>query len=64
MADIIPFRSRADIAEDNPDIDLLTAVDVAIRDLRDIASRWGDEAAREQAVECRKMLERAFNAAM
>jgi hypothetical protein len=37
MAEIIKFRSRADIAEDNCEIDLMTAVDVAIRDLRDIA---------------------------
>jgi len=43
---------------------LLTAVDAAIRDLRDISERWGEEAARLQAEECRQMLERAFNAAV
>jgi hypothetical protein len=64
MAEIIQFRSRADIAEDNCDIDLMTAVDVAIRDLRDIAERWGDESVRVQADECRRMLERAYNASV
>jgi hypothetical protein len=64
MAEIIQFRSRADIAEDNGEIDLMTAVDVAIRDLRDIAERWGDESVRIQADECRRMLERTYNAAV
>ena len=64
MAVIIPFRSKADIAEEAGDIDLITAVDVAIRDLREIAERCGEEAARIQAEECRRMLERAFNAAV
>ncbi|WP_255365482.1 hypothetical protein [Faunimonas pinastri] len=41
----------------------MTAVDVAIRDLRDIARRC-DEATRLQADECRDMLERAFGAAL
>jgi hypothetical protein len=63
MAEIIQFRSRADIAEESGEIDLLTAVDAAIRDLRDIASRWGEEAARLQAEECRLMLERAYDSA-
>jgi hypothetical protein len=64
MGEIIKFRSRADLAEEAGDIDLLTAVDVAIRDLRDIAARCGEETARLQAEECRQMLERAFDAAM
>jgi hypothetical protein len=38
----------------------LTAVDAAIRDLRDIAANWNDESVRVQAEECRRMLERAF----
>lgn len=45
------------------DIDLLTAVDAAIRDLRDIAQGC-DVKLREQADECRRMLERAYCAAM
>jgi hypothetical protein len=63
MADIIPFPIRPAYEEDE-EIDLLTAVDVAIRDLREIASRWGEESSRRQAEECRLMLERAFNAAV
>jgi hypothetical protein len=56
MADVIPFPTRpADL-----DVDLLTAVDAAIRDLRDILRHWGDEAARVQADECRRMLEEAY----
>jgi hypothetical protein len=65
MADIVQFRSRADLAEEalDTDIDLITAVDAAIRDLRDIVELWGQEASRLQADECRLMLERALAAA-
>jgi hypothetical protein len=62
VAEIIPFREKRRPDDIEAEIDLLTAVDVAIRDLRDITSRWGDEAALRQAEECRLMLERAFNA--
>jgi hypothetical protein len=58
VAEVIPFPSRAE----ELDIDLVTAVDVAIRDLRDILRRWGEEPARLQADECRLMLERAYRA--
>ena len=44
------------------DIDLATAVDVAIRDLREILSCWGSEAARQRAQECELTLLRAFSA--
>ena len=64
MAEIIQFRSRVEIAEEAEEIDLFTAVDAAIRDLRDISARWGEEGARIQAEECRRMLERAFNASL
>jgi hypothetical protein len=66
MADIIPFPARR-LSEPEPeaiDIDLITAVDVAIRDLRDIARALGEDGVRRQAEECRLMLERAFNAAV
>ena len=43
------------------DIDLATAVDVAIRDLREILSCWGSEAARQRAEECELTLQRAFS---
>ena len=45
-----------------PVVDVLTAVDVAIRDLDEIVSRWGSEEARCQARECRKMLAMAYAA--
>jgi hypothetical protein len=64
LADVIPFRPRASKPEPTLEIDLLTAVDVAIRDLREISLRWGEEAARRQAEECRIMLEDAFHAAV
>lgn len=64
MAEIIQFVARADRAEEAGEVDLLTAVDAAIRDLSDILARWGDDTSREQAEDCRRMLELAFNAAV
>ncbi len=64
MAEIIPFPTRRTVEDDGEEIDLLTAVDAAIRDLREISRRWGEEDSRRQADECRQMLERAFNAAV
>ena len=43
------------------EIDLATAVDVAIRDLREILSSWGSEVARQRAEECELTLRRAFS---
>ena len=67
MAEIIqfPLRRAEPEADDDEtlDIDLITAVDVAIRDLRDIARALGEDAVREQAEACRQMLERAFHTA-
>jgi hypothetical protein len=69
MANIVQFRPRAsllvrpDVCEDL-EIDLVTAVDAAIRDLRDIVAAWGAESSLKQAEECRKMLEEALAAAM
>jgi hypothetical protein len=69
MADIVQFRPRASVAVrhescDELDIDLVTAVDTAIRDLRDIVAAWGAESSRLQAEECRKMLEEALASAL
>jgi hypothetical protein len=58
MGDVISFPAKAD-ADGYFEIDLLTAVDAAIRDLRDIGERC-DPAVRRQAEECRAMLERAY----
>ena len=63
MAKIIQFPAQASLLEEEADVDLLTAVDAAIRDLRDIAAKWGDEASRLQAEDCRRMLEKAYLAA-
>jgi hypothetical protein len=48
-----------DVADD--EIDLATAVDAAIRDLREILSCWNSEVARQRAEECELMLRRAFS---
>jgi hypothetical protein len=45
---------------DHIEIDLVTAVDVAIRDLREILNDWGSAEARLRAEECETMLRRAF----
>ncbi len=62
MANIIQFPVRTRDEDSDPDVDLMTAVDVAIRDLRDIAERL-DHPGREQAESCRRMLERSLDAA-
>ena len=46
---------------DEDEIDLATAVDVAIRDLREILQCWGTDTARHRAEECEAMLRRAFS---
>jgi hypothetical protein len=63
MSDVIPFRSRNEQSYEETEIGLMTAVDAAIRDLRDIVQHWGEERSRIQADECRLMLERAFETA-
>ena len=45
----------------NDEIDLATAVDVAIRDLREILLCWGSDVARQRTQECELMLRRAFS---
>ena len=47
-------------APDCVEIDLVTAVDVAIRDLREILNDWGSAEARLRAEECETMLRHAF----
>jgi hypothetical protein len=63
MSNVIPFKKR--VAEPAPegDIDIFTAVDAAIRDLRDIA-RGCEGEVRDQVDECRLMLELAFRDAV
>ena len=47
----------ADAADEEP-CDLTTAIDVAIRDLREILQTWGSEEARARVIECERMLSR------
>ena len=63
MSNVIPFRNRVPDPVPETDIDIFTAVDAAIRDLRDIAHAC-DGAVLGQVDECRRMLERAFRAAV
>ncbi|HZP76626.1 MAG TPA: hypothetical protein VFB45_10820 [Pseudolabrys sp.] len=60
MADIIPFPRRQPAVDDTLDIDLTTAVDAAIRDLRDIQRLRDLADIRARAEECRAMLHKAF----
>jgi hypothetical protein len=60
-ADILRFSDyRMDDGVDG-EIDLATAVDVAIRDLREILMCWGSEVARQRAEECESTLQRAYS---
>jgi hypothetical protein len=60
-ADIIRLSDyRIDDVADG-EIDLVTAVDAAIRDLGEILSCWSSEMARQRAEECESMLRRAFS---
>jgi hypothetical protein len=43
------------------EIDLATAVDVAIRDLREILLHWGSEIARQRTEECELTLRHAYS---
>ena len=63
MSNIILFKKRVADPDPGSEIDLFTAVDAAIRDLRDIAQGC-DDGVREQADDCRRMLEQAFRAAV
>lgn len=60
MGDVVAFPQKWAAEDDYDDLDLLTAVDAAIRDLREILAKWGEDGARDQAQECQLMLERVF----
>ena len=55
------YRAEHGHRGDHGEIDLVTAVDVALRDLREILLCWGSEVARQRAQECELMLRRAFS---
>jgi len=64
MGMVLQFPVAVRAPELDDEIDLLTAVDVALRDLSDIILHIGSVAAREQAEACRQMLQAAFDAAV
>jgi hypothetical protein len=55
-AEIIWLCDRRAEAEADLEIDLRTAVDVAIRDLEEIEAHWGTVLALKRLAECRAML--------
>jgi len=59
-AEIIRFADFCAAPSESAECDLVTAVDVAIRDLREILQHWGTDGARERAQECESMLSRVF----
>lgn len=64
VGEIVAFHRRPrELAETPEDIDLLTAVDVAIRDLAEIAGTSDLALARSRAAECLATLACAFNSA-
>lgn len=60
-ADIIRLSDHRIDDGRNDEIDLATAVDVAIRDLREIRQCWGTEVALRRVEECELTLHRAFS---
>lgn len=63
MSVVIPFPKRAVTPADECEIDLFSAVDLAIRDLREI-SEIANELGRTRARECLAMLENAYAVAL
>ena len=59
-AEIIWLCDQRAETETDLEIDLHTAVDVAIRDLQEIEARWGTELALERLAECQAMLRAAL----
>ena len=60
-ADILKLSDYRSTDVGGCEIDLVTAVDAAIRDLREILTCWGSEGARQRAEECELMLRRVFS---
>jgi hypothetical protein len=60
-AEIYNFSDYCIDHDADSEIDLATAVDVAIRDLREILLYWGSEVARQRAEECELTLRRAYS---
>jgi hypothetical protein len=63
LRDYRSSKSSDDCDSSGGEIDLVTAVDVAIRDLREILSCWGSDTARRRVEECQQTLRRAYSGA-
>jgi hypothetical protein len=64
MGQVLQFRLRQVAPKPDEDVlDLVSAVDFAIRDLRDILPHVPPGPVREQAEACRSMLQAALDAA-
>ena len=61
-AEIIWLRDRLKANEPELAVDLLTAIDVAIRDLEEIEHHWGSDLALERLWECKDLLCTAYAA--
>jgi len=59
-AQVIQLSDHRSDVDEAPAIDLVTAVDVAIRDLREIEACWGSERALARLCECQALLSRAL----
>ena len=59
-AEIIRLSEYRSVASEELPIDLITAVDVALRDLREIEAEWGSDQALERLMECKVLLRAAL----
>jgi len=66
MGQVLQFRQlKPQVAVSDSDaLDLMSAIDFALRDLADITPHILHEPSREQARQCRQMLQDAFDAAL
>jgi hypothetical protein len=65
MGQVLQFRLKPPVVEHDGDaLDLMSAIDFALRDLADITPHILHEPSREQARQCREMLQDAFDAAL
>lgn len=65
MGQVLQFRPlKPPAAEGDNALDLMSAIDFALRDLADITPHILHEPSREQARQCRQMLQEAFDAAL
>jgi len=64
MGQVLQFRLKPAVIDQGDALDLMSAIDFALRDLADITPHILHEPSREQARQCRQMLQDAFDAAL